>query len=275
MQSTFFPGDKWIYLKIYCGPSYSNMLLKKHILTIVQELYDTEVITKWFFIRYQDPDFHIRFRIQLADQNDSGRIYAIINGKLQKDISTNQIWKIQIEPYQRELSRYGKNNINIIETLFCADSFYVCKMHGKFSVNENSMLLLAMTNLDLTFKKFGFSFKERKNLYETIRDNLKKEFQIDLKHKKKLNVYYRENVSTKFKEFKNNHLTSPTLERKLETYRKNFPLIKGDDETLWNVYFGLNHMHCNRLFMQHQRLYEMISYDFLIQYYNQIIYSSK
>ena len=274
MKSSFFPGDEWLYLKIYCGKSHANALLKTHVFEVAGELFQKNIIDKWFFIRYEDPEAHIRFRVKLSGRETSGKVFEILTEKFQKDISESKIWKMQIEPYQRELSRYGASNIETMETLFWADSIHVCRINDRLELNEDLLFLIAMRNMDLTFKAFGFSIQECRNLSMNIRDNLKEEFHVDLSHKRKLNDFYRERISTGFEELKIDNEVNSLLKEKFDVYERNLQHLEGDEKTLWNIYFGLNHMHCNRLFSHRQRLYELICYDFLIHNYDETIYRS-
>ncbi len=55
-------GSEWLYYKIYCGVEFADTLLSNHIGTVLQKNQQLGVLDKWFFIRYSDPDFHLRLR---------------------------------------------------------------------------------------------------------------------------------------------------------------------------------------------------------------------
>ena len=65
---TFIPGSEWIYFKIYTGTKTADAILKNELYGFVSEMLKNKVIDKWFFIRYNDPDFHIRLRIHLKEK---------------------------------------------------------------------------------------------------------------------------------------------------------------------------------------------------------------
>ena len=76
MQKNFILGDEWLYYKIYTGAKTADNILIDVIKPIAQTLFDEQVIDKWFFIRYSDPDFHIRVRFHCVDISKIG----IVNG---------------------------------------------------------------------------------------------------------------------------------------------------------------------------------------------------
>ena len=63
---SFYPGDKWLYYKLYGGVKSCDFILPIYILPMMNRLKRMHLISKWFYIRYSDPDFHIRLRIELT-----------------------------------------------------------------------------------------------------------------------------------------------------------------------------------------------------------------
>ncbi|MBK8924711.1 MAG: lantibiotic dehydratase [Crocinitomicaceae bacterium] len=63
LKRTFIPGSEWIYYKIYCGEKTAERILLELVYPLSTEICDTlKLAEKWFFIRYADPDHHIRIR---------------------------------------------------------------------------------------------------------------------------------------------------------------------------------------------------------------------
>ena len=63
LTSPNMTGDKWLYYKLYCGVRISDSLLTDLVLPLVIKLTTESLIEKWFFIRYSDPENHIRLRL--------------------------------------------------------------------------------------------------------------------------------------------------------------------------------------------------------------------
>ena len=73
---TFIPGSEWVYFKLYTGTKTADTILKNELYGFIQEMIKNKSIDKWFFIRYSDPDFHVRLRIHLNDKKDFDRIFS-------------------------------------------------------------------------------------------------------------------------------------------------------------------------------------------------------
>ena len=67
IKRTYILGDEWLYYKLYCGARTSDVILTETIKPVTEYLLNQGLIDSWFFIRYGDPDFHIRIRFHLVD----------------------------------------------------------------------------------------------------------------------------------------------------------------------------------------------------------------
>jgi thiopeptide-type bacteriocin biosynthesis protein len=119
--SNILPGGDWLYFEIYCHPSRSNEILLNPINQFIKE--SQEQISKWFFIRYDDPKPHIRLRLQIVDSSFGYQIVKNLNSFLENDFHTGLISDIQIKTYYREIERYGAGRIEFVEEFFFLDSF--------------------------------------------------------------------------------------------------------------------------------------------------------
>ena len=63
----FIPGSEWVYFKIYTGTKTADSILKNELYDFVKEMMKYDLIDRWFFIRYNDPDFHIRLRLHMKE----------------------------------------------------------------------------------------------------------------------------------------------------------------------------------------------------------------
>ena len=81
-KRNFILGSNWLYFKIYTGYKTADFLLTDIIHPIVQNLQRQNLISHWFFIRYNDPDFHIRIRFYISDTQQINKILAILEKSL-------------------------------------------------------------------------------------------------------------------------------------------------------------------------------------------------
>src|SRR5690606_14273235 len=81
----------------------------------------------WFFVRYLDPDPHLRLRIHRRGGWGKGRTEALI-ATLSECERNGEIARFEIRPYQPEFLRYPPPLLNEIESLFCASSLYIARL---------------------------------------------------------------------------------------------------------------------------------------------------
>jgi len=266
----FYPSDKWLYLKIYCGKAFANELIANVLPKLISMLKKENLIKKWFFIRYEDPDFHIRLRFE--NKEDADQTLKFIGNILDDFIKRDYIWRLTMEPYQREINRYGIANINLVEDLFFHDSTMVCESLGELNFNENQLILFSILSMDECFDNFKLNFHEKYTLSEKILNIFRKEHRLDVGQKKKINQYYKENIENKIGFLQENRSAMPISKNALDkrsTYFKKIisKLEYKDFSNEFNIKFSANHLMCNRLFSHNQRTYEMLCYEFLVKYY--------
>lgn len=68
------PGTEWLYLKIYTGIKTSDIILKEVITPLIEYFQADNYISKWFFIRYNDPESHLRIRFMLNNTDYYNKI---------------------------------------------------------------------------------------------------------------------------------------------------------------------------------------------------------
>ena len=57
---SFGPASEWLYVKLYTGPATADGVLRDVLAPVVAEAGLPP--GSWFFIRYGDPDWHVRLR---------------------------------------------------------------------------------------------------------------------------------------------------------------------------------------------------------------------
>ena len=106
MQRSFSLGSEWTYLKVYCGAKWAECILTEHLLPCIARLETQQQIKKWFFIRYADPDTHLRLRFQ--HDGHPATIAAIIEQMHQAltQLQEERIVRVvQYDTYQPEIDR--------------------------------------------------------------------------------------------------------------------------------------------------------------------------
>lgn len=273
VKRSFVPGSEWVYYKLYCGLNTADSIIINFLKPLTLKLIKNEVIDKWFFIRYQDPEQHLRVRFHLKDIDMIGFLFQQLHAAFKSHIESGLVWDIQIATYNRELERYGENTIEDLESYFYYDSEQVAKII-KESSNEENRFENVFEYIDDVINVFLPS-PEKKNIFlNQMQLNFKKEFLIDKIGKKQL--------SKKYRVFKNKNSATNTVRI---TNRESMAFItakiKGLERSgglhvsLEDLLSSIIHMTVNRSFQSRQRFYEMLLYDFLYQKNKSQYYKSK
>ena len=113
VQRDFILGDQWFYFKLYTGVKTADTLLLEVIQPLRQYLLENKLIDKWFFIRYSDPDFHLRIRFSLQNRQALGIVISKLNELVKPYLENKLISSMQVDTYSRELERYAKHPCSI------------------------------------------------------------------------------------------------------------------------------------------------------------------
>ncbi len=282
VQRSFVLGDSWLYYKIYSGPQTSDMILTEVIKPLSESLLKEHSIDKWFYIRYADPEHHIRVRFHY---NNPDTIASIANQLLPffKDlVDKNLVWKIQTDTYVRELERYGSTTIELAEELFFHDSEMIVKFLSLIEGDEGEELrwLFSFKAIDSFLDSFGYTDKGKLDVLQHLKTAFAAEFGMHKSFRKQIKEKHRENrqkindFMTLMEDEKSEYAeivavintknanTKSMVERMLKLKKEGRLELSLD--RLMESYI---HMLMNRLFKSKNRLHEMVCYDFLHRYY--------
>lgn len=112
-------------------------------------------IVGWFFIRYQDPERHLRFRMRLINEESLSGLLLELHKTLKEWLSENLIKEALFANYERELERYGGPElIEAAEYLFCLDSLSIVHLLERFPPKILPEPILHATSLIRFLKGF-------------------------------------------------------------------------------------------------------------------------
>ncbi len=274
IKKRFFPGDEWLYYKIYCGYKISDTILTEIIKPFTEELINENYIKKWFFIRYNDPNYHIRFRLELTDKQNIGHIILKFNNLIQGYIESKSVWMLQIDSYDREVERYGQNTIELSEELFFNESVeivnYLSK-HRKEEIDNNliSKSIFSLILIEFYLSNFRLSDIQKLNFMERLRNSFYKEFDIDKDNKKQIESVYLTHKETIYRELLDplNTINSISLKRDVEQILKVTNQDSITENKLIYLISSYIHMSLNRLYYSNNRIHELVCYDVMWKFY--------
>ncbi|MEA2169579.1 MAG: lantibiotic biosynthesis protein [Solirubrobacteraceae bacterium] len=136
VRRTFAPGSEWTYLKLYTGSATADALLRDTIGPLARGLIASGAADRWFFIRYGDPQPHLRIRLH----GDPRALLEPVQGLAARALEAGLAHDAQVGTYRREVERYGgSEGIAIAEQLFHADSDAVVTLMDRFARGERGL----------------------------------------------------------------------------------------------------------------------------------------
>lgn len=284
-QRIFIPGSEWLYFKIYTGTKTADQILIRDIYPYVTNLFADRMIDCYFFIRYTDPDFHIRFRVHIPDDANYDIVFRRFVQIFQPEIEVGNIKKIMCDTYVREIERYGAETIKCVEELFRIDSTAVMELLNRFAEipseeRENMRWKTALLLLDDTLSAFGCDLKEKLRMLRQMSDSYKQEFRFTThNYTKQLNDKYRaqRNAIDQLFASERNAIYTDVLEYRKQQFMyiahqidNILTATTGDGKEKDDLLFSIEHMTMNRWFRAKNRLHEMVVYDFLRKHYDSL-----
>ncbi|MEN8224877.1 MAG: thiopeptide-type bacteriocin biosynthesis protein [Bacteroidota bacterium] len=281
--------DHWLYVRIYTGYNTADKLLPEVLHPLVKELLAKKMADYWFFIRYADPDFHLRFRIKLNDASHSQAVMSQLKKQLNKYVENGLVWKVEAASYQPEKERYGELSMKYAEKLFCADSeafmnyMHWYKMHG----DEHSRWLFALLSANRILHDFKLSPIQRKDLLLKLNRGFGKEFNKNKHLARQISERYRTHRIRirDLLEGENNSQADSGLHKIIQHRSKKY---SGDVSAILELYknrkievpleemlSSIIHMSMNRIFQNNNRLHEMVLYDLLFRHYKSALAREK
>ena len=100
IQRKFIPGSQWLYFKIYTGVKTADEVLAHTIRPFLRELYAERWIDGSFFIRYNDPDFHIRLRLHIDRFENYAPIFRRFEALFQPLVENGAVIRVLCDTYE-------------------------------------------------------------------------------------------------------------------------------------------------------------------------------
>lgn len=290
-ERTFIAGSEWLYVKIYCGTNSAEKILKEIIRPLTRKLSIEDKIDKWFFVRYADPEHHIRVRFHHAENKGFWKeIIEALHAAMKDDTNKALACKIQIDTYQREIERYGLNTIELSEDIFYYDSEAVldCIDLLEGEDGERYRWLLAIRGADMLLDDFGCNLTAKALLLRQLQQGSFKEFggsktlttQLNDKYRKHMHVI--RNFLDEKKDAENEIeeaialFTMRSIRLKATINKMKVLHATGDTKPDMNMLLpSYIHMFLNRMFLSNQRKQEMVIYHFLSKYYDSLMAINK
>lgn len=286
-RRTFPPGSEWLYAKLYSGASASDHLLRDVVAPLVEKSLASGAADQWFFIRYADPDHHLRLRFHGVPARLLNEVLPALHAAADPLLSDGRIRKLQVDTYERELERYGgPDGIELAERVFQVDSEAVLEILEMLEPGDegaDERWRLALLGIDRLLEDLDLGLEEKIQVIGNARDALAREFHVDGDSKRQMGERYRTENDRLRKQLESPDEESglaPGLEvlrRRSERLAPLFSRLKGGagpsaemtslSKPVSSLASSYVHMHVNRLLRSAHRAQELVLYDFLGRLY--------
>lgn len=269
-------GSEWLYYNIYCNEKVADRILVYGAKPLVDTLFDQGLITKYFFIRYNNPTFHLRLRLCLCDQKNVNNVIKVVAHYLADPNISIYIDRLQTDSYIRELERYEYADIEDSEILFYYDSLCAIDIISYCLNNNlnNKRWLYSIVCINNFLNAFRLKNEEKKMLFKELNGNYKVEFGVEQ------NILLKRRLTEKYRLYRDdvkailNEDFDPTIQS-IIGFRLNSdaqiiePLLTNNKSNTQKFRFITSHvhMHINRLMAANPRLYELLIYELMYHCY--------
>ncbi len=280
---SFPPGSEWLFAKLYSGPATADQVLRGVVRPVVERALSVGAADRWFFVRYGDPDWHLRLRLHGDPARLTAEVVPALEAAVAPLLDEGPLWRIQIDTYQREVERYGgPEGIVLAERLFQADSEAALALVELCVEDPRGDLRwrLALAGMELLLSDLGFDLPTRRAVVEKTRDGFASEFHADAEFARQLAAKFRPERKDLHALLEPIAPADAPLAAGLEILRhRSQPLAPVIAELaacaragrlsvpLTELAPSYLHMHANRVLRSAHRAQELVLYDFLGRLY--------
>lgn len=270
----FIPGDDWLYVKIYSGPTVLEKILIDIVAPLADELVAMGTIDRWFFVRYQDPFHHLRLRFYKPScPHFTGKVLDSLKQRLSQMRDHGMIDRFVIDTYDREVERYGPDTIETAEKLFFLDSRLVISVLKEISDRQvdESRWLYACLGVHALLEAFGLDLRQKLLFLTASLGNFLEEYQDADKLMVQLNQKFRssrQDLSRLVEQYEHSFEDTIIALFAHHTIEVKQLLMNPGAEFSASQIGAVLHMFCNRLLIGESRGQELLIYHHLTKFYD-------
>jgi lantibiotic biosynthesis protein len=162
------PGSDWLFAKLYCPRAFEEDLIADPMRTFCEFVRCAGLAETWFFIRYSDPDPHLRLRFCGAPESLVGQLIPQFCSWAADLMAEGLLHRFCFDTYDREVERYGGvAGTEVAEELFAVDSRAVAELLylDQQRLLEMDRTTLAILSVDDLLAGLGLAEAERLQWY--------------------------------------------------------------------------------------------------------------
>ncbi|WP_326695463.1 lantibiotic dehydratase [Streptomyces sp. NBC_01766] len=150
VESPHLVGGPWLYAKLYIAYERHDEVIGVHLPELLAHIGDH--VDRWFFLRYGDPDPHLRVRFHGSPQRLTREVLPALHTWAERLRADGLLGRVVLDSYRPETARYGgPRALKAAERAFQADSELVVAQLSALregSLSGDPVVLCAVNQLD-------------------------------------------------------------------------------------------------------------------------------
>ena len=272
------PGSEWLYARLVAGRGLLDEVLLE-LLPVISEVLGKQLADRWFFVRYNDPSWHLRLRLHGEPTRLWNEARPRLDQVAARLVANGTLSDFEYCTYDRELERYGGDlTTEISEHIFNVDSTAMAQIvaYANESGQPDLRWHAGLVATDRMLDDLGFDQAGKIGVLQPLRDLMAREFQLEGARGRSLSKKFRKLRGTVDALVRDrNHSAALAPVHKILDQRSAALVPLGQHlrqaestQPIERLGCALLHMQLNRLFDSFQREHEMVLYDFLYRHHH-------
>ncbi|MBU6142111.1 thiopeptide-type bacteriocin biosynthesis protein [Patescibacteria group bacterium] len=248
------PGSDWLFAKLYGDAEGEESLIANVLGPFAAEMVRSGYAEGWHYLRYNDPEPHVRLRFKGKPETLSGVVVPRLFRLAQDLIEKKERRSLVVDAYDREIERYGGVvGLAEVEKIFFVDSVTAAELIRLKQSGEMKMPLLHLATLSIDSFLGGLGIPDQEKIhwcreYGLPRDAGSAEYRKG--QRELLKVFERLLVGVPDAEcgkvakiFRDRHGKISEVVSQLQAHERDGRLTR----SLREISHSVIHIHCNRL----------------------------
>ena len=174
------PGSDWLFAKLYGSKSREDQVIAAALPDLVQPAVEAGAVQLWFYIRYANPEPHLRLRFQGAPDDLLRAVLPALRGWSEEMVARGLRTRVILDTYEREVDRYGgPEAIDAAESVFAADSVTSIELLRILRSDATDLAPVEMAAASLVDLLVGLDGDEREWRYWLERTGAKADYRTE------------------------------------------------------------------------------------------------
>jgi thiopeptide-type bacteriocin biosynthesis protein len=163
------PGSEWLFAKLFCPKNLEDDVICDSMFTLAENALASGFADSWFFIRYADPEPHLRLRFHGRAEVLTHQLFGHVCQWANQLMADGVCLKLQFDTYEQEVERFGgAKGMAVAESIFAADSRSTIQIlrHVRAKLWPHDQTTLIALSIDNLLQALATSSEDQLNWYK-------------------------------------------------------------------------------------------------------------